>query len=74
MDGFGHFLHSKESVTQGDPLAMIAYKIGILLFICEICGMHPQVTHTWYADDAGAGGKLYALQDHMKDMMGWGPP
>ena len=25
--GSGHFLHSKEGVTQGDPLAMIAYGI-----------------------------------------------
>ena len=25
--GSGHFLHSKEDVTQGDPLAMIAYGI-----------------------------------------------
>ena len=24
-DGSGHFLHSKEGMTQGDPLAMIAY-------------------------------------------------
>ena len=29
-DGSGHFLHSKEGVTQEDPLAMIAYDIGVL--------------------------------------------
>ena len=29
-DGSGHFLHSKEGVTQGDPLTMIAYGIGVL--------------------------------------------
>ena len=28
-DGSGHFLHSKEGVNQGDPLAMIAYSIGV---------------------------------------------
>ena len=27
-DGSGHFLHSKEGVTQGDPIAMIPYGIG----------------------------------------------
>ena len=29
-DGSVHFLHSKEGLTQGDPLAMIAYGIGVL--------------------------------------------
>ena len=29
-DGSGHLLHSKEGVTQGDPLAMISYGIGVL--------------------------------------------
>ena len=32
-DGSGHFLHSKEGVTQGDPLATIAYGIGVLPLI-----------------------------------------
>ena len=27
-DGSGHFLHIKEGVTQGDPIAMISYNIG----------------------------------------------
>ena len=28
-DRSGNFSHSKEGVTQGDPLAMIAYGIGV---------------------------------------------
>ena len=32
-DGSGHFLHSKDGVTQGDPLAMIKYGIGVLPLI-----------------------------------------
>ena len=30
-DGSGKFLHSKERVTQGDPLSMITYGIGVSL-------------------------------------------
>ena len=29
-NGSGHLLHSKEGVTQGDPIAMIGYGIGVL--------------------------------------------
>ena len=29
-DGTGHFLFIKEGVTQGDPLAMVEYGMGIL--------------------------------------------
>ena len=54
-DGSGHFLHSKEGVTQGGPLAMIAYCIGVLPLIRELLGAHPRVTQPWYADDAGGG-------------------
>ena len=37
-DRSGHFLHSKEGVTQGVPLAIIAYGIGVLPIIREIQG------------------------------------
>ena len=58
-DGSGHFLHRKEGVTQGDPLAMNAYGIGVLPPTREIRGAHPRVTQQWYADDAGAGGGVH---------------
>ena len=40
-DESGHFLHSKEGVTQGDPLAMITYDIGFLPLIRELQDSHP---------------------------------
>ena len=55
-DGSGHFFHNKEGVTQGEPLAMIAYGIGVLPLIRELRDYHPCVTQPWYANDAGAGG------------------
>ena len=56
--GLGHLLNSKEDVTQGDPLAMIAYGIGVLPLIRELRYAQPRVTQPWYTDDAGAGGNL----------------
>ena len=54
-DGSGHFLHSKEGVTQGDPLAMIAYGIGVLPLIRDLRRAHPHFMQPWYADDGGGG-------------------
>ena len=54
----GHFLHSKEGVTQMDPLSMSAYGIGVLHLIQEIRDTHPCTTQPWYADNAGAGGSF----------------
>ena len=44
VDGSGHFLHSKEGVTQGDPIAMITYGIGVLPLIRDLKRAHPCVT------------------------------
>ena len=48
-----HFLHSKLGVTQGDPLAIIAYVIWFLSLVRVLRDAHPCVTHIWYAVDAG---------------------
>ena len=67
-DGSGHFLHSKEGVTQGDPLAMIAYGIMVLPFIRDLRRAHPHITQPWYADDVGEGGKFEEIMDHFRDL------
>ena len=49
-------------MTQGDPLAIITYDIGILQIIHELRDVNPQFKQPWYADDTGAGGHLAALR------------
>ena len=50
-NGTASILHSREGATQGDPLAMIAYGIGILPLINNLKREIPDVTHPWYAED-----------------------
>ena len=66
-------LHSKEGVTQGDPLAMIAYGIGVLPLIRVLRSDHLQVYQPWYADDAGAGGTFRDIMAHFRDLQLKGP-
>ena len=53
-------LTSTESKTQGDPLAMAIYGIGIIPLI-ELL-QKPIVTQKWYADDRRAAGDLKSLR------------
>ena len=71
--GSGHSLYSKEGVTQGYPLAMIAYGIGVLPLIRELRDAYTHVNQTWYADDAGAGGGFGHILEHFQDLQARGP-
>ena len=53
-------LTSTEGTTQGDPLAMAMYGIGINPRI-ELL-QKPNITQKWYADDGGAAGDLRSLR------------
>ena len=72
-DGSSHFLHSKEGVTQGDPIAMIEYGIGVFPLIMELRGDNLFVTQPWYADNAGEGGKFTNILEHIQDLQARGP-
>ena len=47
---------------------MIAYGIEVLPLIRDIRNAHPQVTQTWYADDAGAGGTFQQILEHFQKL------
>ena len=55
----GESILSQEGTTQGDPLAMAMYALGILPLISAVSTAG--ATQTWYADDATAGGHLTHL-------------
>ena len=46
-------LHSREGVTQGGPVAMIAYGIRILPIINNLKQEIPDATQPWYTDNPG---------------------
>ena len=48
------FLHSREGVNQGYPLAMLAYGIVVLQLKKQLKAAYFDVTQPWYADDADA--------------------
>jgi hypothetical protein len=50
-DGSGAFIYSKEGITQGDPLYMFAYGVGILPLIGQLKAEFLEVEQPWYADD-----------------------
>ena len=61
---------------QGDNIEMIAYEIGILPLINNIKQEIPDVTHPWYADNAGSLGKFARLDTYFDSLtrqgLGWG--
>ena len=46
-------------MTQGDPLSMVVYALSNLPLIARVS--QPNLTQTWFADDAGAGASLLSL-------------
>ena len=66
-------LFSKEGVTQGGPLSMFGYGIGILPLICILKEEFTEVRQPWYADDAGAGGSFSDLRHFFSRLQEIGP-
>ena len=56
------FLYIKEGVTQGYPLEMIVYGIRIFPPIKNLKWEIPDITHPWYAGDAGVLGTFTRIE------------
>ena len=69
----GQLFNGKESVAQGNPLAIIAYVIGVLPIIWELGDAHPGVNYPGYADDAREGGSFGNILANFKDIQVRGP-
>jgi hypothetical protein len=69
-----HLPVQQGRITQGDPLSMFAYGIGILpLSICLLKVKIPAVEQPWYADDAGAGRKFAEICHFFSKLQDIGP-
>ena len=62
---------SEEGTTQGDPLAMAMYAIGILPLIQKLSS--ERTKQVWYADDAAAYGDLSHLRSWWDQLAEVGP-
>ena len=73
QSGESFTLHSKEGVTQGDPLSMMAYGIGTLPIIQSLHCLKEKCLQLWYADDASLGGKFEAISKMFRKLCQIGP-
>lgn len=67
----GETLLSCEGTTQGDPLAMAMYAIGILPLINQLKSIDAK--QVWFADDATAGGHIQQIHEWWIKLNNLGP-
>ena len=66
-------LNSREGATQGGPLSMVAYGIGIITLTKNLTAVFPDVTQTWYTDNAGALGTITNVKLYFNSLKQFGP-
>ena len=67
----GETILSQEGTTQGDPLAMAMYALGVTPLIQAVS--IPDTQQLWFADDATAGGRLHPLRTWWDKLADVGP-
>jgi hypothetical protein len=68
-------LYSKEGTTQGDPMSMAFYAVGVLPLIRAVKRDEALagVLQMWYADDSSAGGRIQGLVKWLRVLIERGP-
>ena len=66
-------LFSKVGATQGDPLLMIIYGVGMLPLTRSLKKQILDCLQPWYADNTAAGGKFDAIERYYKLLCAEGP-
>ena len=74
LRGTGEHVLSKEGVTQGDPLAMVLYGIGLLPLVHSLRHFQSsRCRQSWYADDSGFAGEFERMKEWLDWLMERGP-
>jgi len=61
-------IFSKEGVTQGDPIAMYMYGVGITPMIREMKKQCPGFKDSWYADDGAGQGHFEDIREYLNKL------
>ena len=67
-----YVLHSKEGVTQGDPLSMYTYPLALLPLVKKLEERTAGV-QVWYADDSSIADNLPNIQKWLDKLCSLGP-
>ena len=66
-------IQSAEGTTQGDPLAMPVYAVGITPLLQFIRTADTDLRHVAFADDLGGAGKFQELRSWWQKIIEYGP-